>query len=152
MAHMLIQWVIWHKCIITPTALLPCGYARANRAVNVPNAVETNSSGTAWRPLAEEKDTPSVQRLYYNLYWCISSPQLFIPIEKDIHNHILSGSTEIHLRFKTLLGPLRDRVTATTYWQCTKDLCVVSRLSGNTAASPEPGSLRAVIHQSDHIP
>lgn len=152
MAHMLIQWVIWHKCIITPTTLLPCGYARANRAVNVPDAVETNCSGIAWRPLAEERDTPPVRRLYYNTYQYISSPQLFIPIDKDIHKHILSGSPEIHLRFKTSKDPFGDRVTATTYWQGTKGLSIVCRLSGNTAASPEPGFLRAVIHQSDHIP
>lgn len=89
MVHMLIQWVIWHKCFITPTTLLPCGYARANRAANVPNSAKTNSSGIAWRPLAENRYTPSVQRLYYSTYWYISNPQLFIPIEKDIHNHIL---------------------------------------------------------------
>lgn len=148
MAHMLIQWVIWHKCIITPTTLLPCGY---DRAVNAPNAMGTNSSGIAWRPLPEERDTPSVQRLYYNILIC-QQPKTFHPHRQ---RHPQPQSFWQHRDTPTvqnLLGPLGDRVTATIYWQCTKDLSIVCRLSGNTAASPEPGSLRAVIHQSDHIP
>lgn len=48
------------------------------------------------------------------------------------------------------MGTLRDAVTATAYWQRTKEMSVVCRLSGNTAASPEPGFLQAVIYQLPH--
>lgn len=63
---MLIERVIWHKCVITPTTLLPRRYARANRAACVPNAAETNSSGIAQRSLAEERHISTAHGLYYS--------------------------------------------------------------------------------------
>lgn len=152
MAHTLIEWVIWHKCVITPAALLPCRCARANGAVCVPNAAETRSSGIAQRPLAEERNTPPACRLYYSTYWSISRPQLFRPIDKDTHHHRLSGSTESTTTVQNLSGTRRDTGTTTAYWQRSKGMSIPCRLSGNTAASPEPGFLRAVIHQHTTSP
>lgn len=148
---MLIEGVGCHKLVITRRTLLPCRYARANITACVPESLEANSSRMAQGPLAEERDTFCTQVLLQPILIhqqpTTSQPcRQRHPQPKAFWQHRATPTVQ------NTSGTLRDAVTATAYWQCSKDMSVVCRLSGNTAASPESGFLQAVIYQSYHNP